>query len=210
VPLFFWHEDGRILEANDAYLRLTGFTRAELEAGQLRWDELTLPEEIHLTHRALAAGRESSTPYEKVYRSRDGRRIPVLLSGALLAGHTDRGVAYAIDLSDRKEAEAALRKARTELAHAARVMVMGELSASLAHELRQPLTAILSNAQAAQRFLAAPSVDLGEVRAILADVVADDQRAGEVIDRLRRLLRRPPYRCAVGLMIKTDEVSEQG
>jgi PAS domain S-box-containing protein len=193
VPLFFWHEDGRILEANDAYLRLTGFTRAELEAGQVRWDELTLPEEIHLTRRALAelaAGRESSTPYEKVYRLRDGRRIPVLLSGALLAGYTDQGVAYAIDLSERKEAEAALRKARTELAHAARVMVMGELLASLAHELRQPLTAILSNAQAAQRFLAAPSVDLDEVRAILADVVADDRRAAEVIDRLRRLLRR--------------------
>ena len=193
VPLCFWHEDGRILEANDAYLRLTGFTRAELEAGQLRWDALTLPEERHLTQRAvaeLAAGKESSTPYEKLYRLRNGRRIPVLLAGALLAGCTDRGVAYTIDLSELKQAEAALQKAQAELAHAARVMTMGELSASLAHELTQPLTAILSNAQAALRFLTDPSSQLDEVRAILIDIVADDQRAGEVIHRLRRLLTR--------------------
>jgi PAS domain S-box-containing protein len=193
VPLCFWHEDGRILEANDAYLRLTGFTRAELDAGQARWDALTLPEEFHLTQRAaaeLAAGKESSTPYQKLYRLRDGQRIPVLLAGALLAPYKDRGVAYTIDLSELKRAEAALQKAQAELAHAARVMTMGELSASLAHELTQPLTAILSNAQAALRFLNRPSSDLEEVRAILADIVADDRRAGEVIQRLRGLLTR--------------------
>ena len=193
VPLCFWHGDGRILEANDAYLRLTGFTRAELEAGQARWDALTLPEEVYRTERAaaeLAAGKESSTPYEKVYRLRDGRRIPVLLAGALLAGYTDRGVAYTIDLSELKRAEAALQRAQAELAHAARVMTMGELLASLAHELMQPLTAILSNAQAALRFLNHPPADLHEVRAILADIVADDQRASEVIQRLRQLLMR--------------------
>jgi PAS domain S-box-containing protein len=193
VPLCFWHRDGRILEANDAYLCLTGFTRAELEAGQARWDALTLPEEVYLTERAaaeLTAGKESSTPYEKVYRLRNGRRIPVLLAGALLAGYTDRGVAYTIDLSELKRAEAALQKAHAELAHAARVMTMGELSASLAHELTQPLTAILSNAQAALRFLTDPSPELDEVRSILVDIVADDQRAGEVIHRLRRLLTR--------------------
>jgi len=203
VPLCFWHEDGRILEANDAYLRLTGFTRAELEAGQVRWDALTLPEESHLTQRAaaeLAAGKESSTPYEKVYRLRDGRRIPVLLAGALLAGYRDRGVAYTIDLSELKRAEAALQKAQAELAHAARVMIMGELSASLTHELRQPLTAILSNAQAALRFINRPSLDLDEVRAILTDIVADDQRAGEVIQRLRGLLtRREPERLPLDI-----------
>jgi signal transduction histidine kinase len=125
-----------------------------------------------------------------VYRLRDGRRIPLLLAGALVAGYTDRGVAYAIDLSELKRAEAALQKAQVELAHAARVMTMGELSASLAHELTQPLTAILSNAQAALRFLNQPSSDLDEMRAILVDIVADDQRAGEVIQRLRGLLRR--------------------
>ena len=67
---------------------------------------------------------------------------------------------------------------------------MGELAGSLAHELNQPLTAILSNAQAAQRFLAADPADIGEVRAILRDIVEDDSRAGEVIRRVRELVRK--------------------
>jgi C4-dicarboxylate-specific signal transduction histidine kinase len=124
----------------------------------------------------------------------------VLLACALLAGYRDRGVAYTIDLSELKRAEAALQKAQAELAHAARVMIMGELSASLTHELRQPLTAILSNAQAALRFINRPSLDLDEVRAILTDIVADDQRAGEVIQRLRGLLtRREPERLPLDI-----------
>jgi two-component system, LuxR family, sensor kinase FixL len=71
-----------------------------------------------------------------------------------------------------------------------RVSTMGELAASLAHELNQPLTAILSNAQAAQRFMANNSADFEEVRAILADIVHDDSRAGDVIHRVRELLRK--------------------
>jgi two-component system sensor kinase FixL len=79
---------------------------------------------------------------------------------------------------------------RNELAHLSRVTMLGELSGSLAHELNQPLTAILSNAQAAQRFLARDDVDLDEVRAILKDIVSDDKRAGEVIRGLRLLLTK--------------------
>ena len=94
------------------------------------------------------------------------------------------------DITDRKRTEMTVQRHYRELAHIARVAMMGELAASLAHELNQPLTAILSNAQAALRFLAAPSPDLDEVRAILADVVEDNQRAGEVIRRLRNLLRK--------------------
>ncbi len=76
------------------------------------------------------------------------------------------------------------------MAHLMRVALLGQLSGALAHELNQPLTAILSNAQAAQRFLKSDSVDLVEMRAILEDIVADDKRAGEVIQRLRSLLKR--------------------
>jgi PAS domain S-box-containing protein len=105
-------------------------------------------------------------------------------------GQPYRMVGTDTDITERKQAEAAVQEAQAELAHATRVMTMGELSASLAHELTQPLTAILSNAQAALRFLAHPSSELDEVRAILADIVADDRRAGEVIQRLRQLLTR--------------------
>jgi signal transduction histidine kinase len=90
----------------------------------------------------------------------------------------------------RKQVEVEAQRLRQELAHIGRVSAMGELTASLAHELNQPLTAILNNAQVAQRFLAAEVVDVAEMREILNDIVADDKRAAEVIRRLRLLLKK--------------------
>jgi two-component system, LuxR family, sensor kinase FixL len=94
------------------------------------------------------------------------------------------------DLTDRKQAETDFARQRNELAHLSRVTVLGELSGSLAHELNQPLTAILSNAQAAQRFLAHEHPDLEEVKASLQDIVDEDKRAGEVISGLRTLFKK--------------------
>jgi two-component system sensor kinase FixL len=90
----------------------------------------------------------------------------------------------------RKQAELEAQRLRQDLAHIGRVSAMGELTASLAHELTQPLTAILANAEAAQRLLAADVVDFGKIREILSDIVDDDKRAGDVIHRLRGLLRK--------------------
>jgi len=90
----------------------------------------------------------------------------------------------------RKQVELEGQRLRQEMAHIGRVSAMGELTASLAHELNQPLTAILNNAQVAQRFLAAEVVDVEEIREILNDIVADDKRAAEVIRRLRLLLKK--------------------
>jgi two-component system, LuxR family, sensor kinase FixL len=89
-----------------------------------------------------------------------------------------------------KQAQLESRRRRVELTHLTRVATLGELTASLAHEINQPLAAILSNAQAAQRFLSGSARDLDEVRDILEDIVRDDKRASEVIRRLRELLRR--------------------
>jgi PAS domain S-box-containing protein len=97
------------------------------------------------------------------------------------------------DITMRKQLEIEAQRHREELAHLVRVATMGELSAALAHELNQPLTAILSNAQAAQRFLDSKPPDYDEVRDILADIVAEDKRAGQIIQRL-------------GLLMKKDEV----
>lgn len=99
-----------------------------------------------------------------------------------------RGVS--IDITRRKLAEQEVQKQRHELAHLSRVTMLGELSGSLAHELNQPLTAILANAQAARRFLDHEPVDIGEVREILGDIVEEDKRAGEVIRRLHLLFRK--------------------
>ncbi len=90
----------------------------------------------------------------------------------------------------RKRAQADAEERRTEVAHLTRVGILGELSGALAHELNQPLTAILSNAQAAQRLLAKTPVDLDEVREILGDISNDDKRAGDVIRRLRLLMKK--------------------
>jgi len=90
----------------------------------------------------------------------------------------------------QKKAEEEARNLRQALAHAGRVSIMGQLASALAHEINQPLGAILRNAEAAELFLQGPSPDLEEVRAILADIRKDDQRAGNVIDRMRGMLKR--------------------
>jgi signal transduction histidine kinase len=102
--------------------------------------------------------------------------------GGAVVSHTD--------ITERKRAELEAQRSRQELAHFTRVSTIGELTASLAHELNQPLTGILANAQAGLRFLAATPPDLLEIRSILSDIVDDDKRAGEVIRRLRALLRK--------------------
>jgi PAS domain S-box-containing protein len=105
-------------------------------------------------------------------------------------------IGCATDITERKRTELEVVQQRAELAHIARVSTMGELAASLAHELNQPLTAILSNAQAAQRFLAANPADIEEVREILADIVQDNSRAGDVIYRMRALVKKETLQFA--------------
>ena len=94
------------------------------------------------------------------------------------------------DVTARRRAEAAAQRHLSEIAHLDRVAGMGQLASSIAHELNQPLTAILTNAQAAQRLLGGAEPDLAELRETLEDIVHDDQRAAEVIRRMRKLLRK--------------------
>ena len=96
----------------------------------------------------------------------------------------------AVDITKRKQAEEQAACHRNEMAHLSRVTMLGELSGSIAHELNLPLSAILSNAQAAQRILANGQADLAEIREILNDIVSEDKRAGEVIRRLRLWLKK--------------------
>ena len=105
-------------------------------------------------------------------------------------GVADQVLGASTDITRRKQAETELQRQREALAHVARVSLMGELTASLAHELNQPLTAILSNAQAAQRFLMNQTFNLDEVREILKDIVDDNNRASEIIRRIRALVRK--------------------
>jgi len=97
------------------------------------------------------------------------------------------------DITGRKQAEAEAQELHQKLAHASRVTMLGQLASSLAHELNQPLGAILRNAEAAELFLQSERPDLDELRAIVTDIRRDDQRAGEVINRLRALLTRREF-----------------
>ena len=112
--------------------------------------------------------------------------VPRFASDGTFLGY----IGSCIDITERRQSELEIAQQRTELAHLSRVTMLGELSGSLAHELNQPLTAILSNAQAAQRFLARDHPDLNEVREILKDIVNEDKRGGEIIHRLRLLLKK--------------------
>jgi PAS domain S-box-containing protein len=105
-------------------------------------------------------------------------------------GSANQVLGASTDITRRKETESELRRQRENLAHVTRISAMGELAASLAHELNQPLTAILSNAQAAQRFMATNPADLEEVHEILKDIVRDNIRASEVIRRMRALVKK--------------------
>jgi PAS domain S-box-containing protein len=98
-----------------------------------------------------------------------------------------RGVS--LDITERWRAEQELQQLRQEIAHVSRVSTMGQLASALAHEINQPLGAILRNAEAAELFIRHESPDLNEIRAILADIRKDDQRASAVINRMRALLK---------------------
>jgi PAS domain S-box-containing protein len=95
-----------------------------------------------------------------------------------------------IDVTERNLAQQESKRLQDELMHAGRISTMGELAGTLAHEINQPLSAIMSNAQAAKRYLEAPAPDIEEVQEILRDIVTEDARAGAVINRLRALLKK--------------------
>ncbi len=188
-------EKGRMTLVNAQIQRLFGYTREEL-VGQAV--DLLVPDRLragHQVHRAnfhqAPAPRMMGQGRELFGRRKDGSEFPLEIGLSYIQGPEGILVlAAVVDLSARKQAEAEASRQRAELAHVARVSAMGELAASVAHELNQPLGAILSNAEAAELFLNQDPPALGELRAILADIRKDDERAGEVIRGMRALLRK--------------------
>jgi PAS domain S-box-containing protein len=106
------------------------------------------------------------------------------------AGKPSRLLGISIDITARKQAELDAQRGRAELSHLSRVALMGEMSASIAHELNQPLSGILSNAAAGQRFIDRGDVDLGEVRELLGDIVSDGRRASDVVRGIRGMVKK--------------------
>jgi PAS domain S-box-containing protein len=314
--------DGRVLEANDAFLHLVGHDRDHLVSGRIRWTDLTPPEWRERDRRALAelSSNTIAQPYEKEFSRKDGSRVSVLVGGALLEEGSNEGVAFVVDLTERKRAEEALRESersarlaidgiaglvaimapngeletvnrqvfeyfgrsleelknwetsdavhpedlpgviesftralasgipyhydqrlrrfdgeyrwfdvrglpirddsgriarwyvlitdiedrtralarleqlQSDFAHMNRVSMMGELAASLSHEIAQPIASARNNARAAQNFLDMQPPDLSAVREALSCVVGDTDRAGDIIDRIRDHIKKTPPR----------------
>jgi two-component system, LuxR family, sensor kinase FixL len=189
------NQQGQITLANQQAEKTFGYSREELIGRPI---EMLLPEPLQSAHRNFRHDylrdphtRKMGAGQDLFGRRKDGSEVPVEIG--LSPIHTSKGLlvlASVVDITERKLAELAAARQRHDLAHLARVTTLGELSSSLAHELTHPITAILSNAQAAQRFLADDNVDLDEIREILKDIVSEDERAGEVIHRLRLLLKK--------------------
>jgi len=196
VGICLWDLNGQVLEANDTFLSMLQYNRGDVVSGRLRWTDLTPAEWRERDERAVAELRSTGTfqAFEKEYFRKDGSRTPVLIGGALFEESGNEAVAFVLDLTERKRAEGAVRELESEFAHINRVSMMGELAASLSHEITQPIASARNNARAAQNFLDLQPPELGEVREALACVVGDVDRAGEIVDRIRAHMKKAPPR----------------
>jgi PAS domain S-box-containing protein len=175
IGVIFWMRDGRLVDANEAFLRMVGYTREELLSGQVSWRDMTPPEHAALDERAFAEVDVTGicAPYEKEYIAKDGRRVPILLGVALWEGRRDSGVAWVLDVSARRAAEEERDRLLESERHARAQAEAANLSkdqflAMVSHELRTPLNAMLGWG----RMLRAGTLD-----------AARRERALEVIER---------------------------
>jgi PAS domain S-box-containing protein len=186
--------NGRLIAANPAMQRMLDYTADELLT--LSLPNLTHDDDFLLSRASMAElveGTRQQYDMQKRYRRKDGSVIWVNASGSVVPG-SDRMQRFLVeiieDITDRKLAEDSLRKAQAELAHVTRLTTMGELAASIAHEVNHPLAAVITNGNASLRWLAAPTPNLDEAREAVQRIIRDGHRAADVIQQVRALLRK--------------------
>ncbi|MBL8552549.1 MAG: DUF4118 domain-containing protein [Hyphomonadaceae bacterium] len=184
----------RVLDVNDETVSLFfGGDRGKVTGSvEPFWPEAS--NHVYAASVVAAITRKPSYAAECRLKTLDGREIDALFTACfapetVAAGKLLIGV---IDVTERVRAQAALERVRAEFAHAARVSMLGELTASIAHEVNQPLAAIAANAAAGQRWLDRPEPDLVEVRAVIDRIIADGARAGAIIARVRAMATQKP------------------
>ncbi|MBP2233672.1 PAS domain S-box-containing protein [Sinorhizobium kostiense] len=200
VPAMVWTAlpDGAVDFINRRWQEFTGLSREEMSNEGWKPEARIHPDDLEQYRSRWRASMATGRPFEaevRVRRAADGEYRWWLESAVPLRddhGNVLKWYGFLVDIEDRKRAEEALQKAQAELAHVTRVTTMGALTSSIAHEVNQPLAAVVTNANAALRWLASQPPDIDEVRETLHRILRDGQRAGEVIGRVRALLKKTP------------------
>jgi PAS domain S-box-containing protein len=186
------------LEVNDEICGILGYSREELL--RMNWAEMTYPDDLAADAaqvERVMSGEIDGYTLDKRWIRKDGRVIDSIMAARCQRrpdGSVEYFVGLVLDTTERKRVAEALRKARAELAHMARVMTMGELAATIAHEINQPLAALVVNSKACQRWLAHSPPEMDEARAALARIAGDANRASAVIAGVRQLVKKDDTR----------------
>ena len=194
-----WAADGTVVDANDRYLEMTGYSRSDLEAGMLDWHELTPPEYAEDDARAMARlgtrGQDSDL-YEKEYFRKDGSRLPVLVAAAVIDDRAQTGLSLVVDLSEQKAAQAGLQALTAELEERVRSRTaeleaanreLESFSYSVSHDLRAPLRHISGFAGLLEEQLGETADP--ETRHFLSAISRSVAEMGRLIDGLLRFSR---------------------
>jgi PAS domain S-box-containing protein len=201
IPGMVWSAsaaDGSMIQVNARWSDL-GWTAAEVAEGQ--WQSVVHPDDAQRLEAEWSRSLATGEPFEAVCRVRSvGSEYRWLLARAAPLrdenGRILRWYGVNTDMEDRRRAEDALHKAQAELAHVTRVTTLGELTASIAHEVNQPLAAVVTNGEASLRWLQRDVPDLDEVRSSVERMISDGRRASQVVARLRALVRKGDARQA--------------
>jgi PAS domain S-box-containing protein len=186
--------DGRYIAANPVFQKMLGYTEEEL--GQLKFLDITVEEDREANWKLveeLLKGKRRQFQIEKQYRRKNGRAVWARNTVSMVTG--SEGVpqfwmALSEDVTEQHEARVALDKARSDLAHVARVSTLSALTASIAHEVNQPLSGVVTNASTCLRMLDADPPNLEGARETTRRTIRDGNRASEVITRLRALFSK--------------------
>jgi PAS domain S-box-containing protein len=198
VPAMVWTAlpDGHVDFINRRWREFTGLSLDETLGWTWEAETPFHPDDIEAYFAHWYESLTTGQPFEaemRIRRAADGEYRWLFESAVPLKdedGNILKWYGFLVDIEDRRRTEEALQKAQAELAHVARVTTMGALTSSIAHEVNQPLGAIVTNANAALRWLAGQAPNIDEARETLTRIVRDGHRAGEVIGRVRALLRK--------------------
>ncbi len=195
-PQFFFdvRRFHRILDVNRSALDLLGFRDKQTFLRESRVRLPASPASNAQVFKAMVRG-ETVCQGERVLHTKDGRVVPILWRASLPPGPADpqaysRLYFFAVDVSELKRVQEALMAAQADLSHAGRLSLVGELAASLTHEVSQPLVSIASHAAAATRWLSRETPNLGEVATSLSRITASTQHAVRIIGKMRSFARR--------------------